>query len=260
MPALSQALLGEPLKIPDIPTLWCGTESARKEVFATLQNRVVRKAFDSQPLFSRHSSAKLGAELSAAERASLIEEMQARGGTFVAQDIMPLGLTPSLGARGLMGQPYMLRVYAAWTPSGYIVMPGGLARIAPEEGPREVTMQSGAQSKDAWVLSGRPRLIRSRCCRHQTARSRFAAPAMNRQAAPWTICSGSAAMPSARKTSRVSCAPSCCGWATIPAWKARPLPPFWRAAFWCLWRKPALPPRMPQHWAMKRALPASFTR
>ncbi len=156
MPQLSQALLGEKLKLADIPTLWCGTEAARKEAFATLDKRIVRKAFDSQPLFSRYSSAKLGSDLSAQERANLSDAMTRRGGTYVVQDIMPLGLTPSLGARGLIGQPYTLRVYAAWTPMGYIVMPGGLARIAPEEGPREVTMQSGAQSKDTWVLSDAP--------------------------------------------------------------------------------------------------------
>jgi uncharacterized alpha-E superfamily protein len=49
-----------------------------------------------------------------------------------------------------------LRVFAAWTPDGYIVMPGGLARIAADDTVRALSMQSGAASKDVWALTQGP--------------------------------------------------------------------------------------------------------
>jgi len=49
-----------------------------------------------------------------------------------------------------------LRVFAAWTPNGWMVMPGGLTRVAADESTRALSMQSGASSKDAWVISATP--------------------------------------------------------------------------------------------------------
>jgi hypothetical protein len=49
-----------------------------------------------------------------------------------------------------------LRVFAAWTPNGWMVMPGGLTRVAADDTMRALSMQSGASSKDAWVISTAP--------------------------------------------------------------------------------------------------------
>jgi uncharacterized alpha-E superfamily protein len=49
-----------------------------------------------------------------------------------------------------------LRVFAAFTPNGWMVMPGGLTRVAADESASALSMQSGASSKDAWVLSNAP--------------------------------------------------------------------------------------------------------
>ena len=45
-----------------------------------------------------------------------------------------------------------LRLYATANGDGYDVMPGGLARVAPESAVEVVTMQRGGSSKDVWVL------------------------------------------------------------------------------------------------------------
>ena len=156
LPNICKALLDEDLKIPDIATIWCGTEWGRKEVLSRMDNLLIRGAFDARPLFSRNSSAKLGSELTAETRAALIERIGRRGSTLVAQEIAPLGLAPVYENGKLASRPVSLRVFAAWTPNGYIVMPGGLARVAAEENVRALTMQSGAASKDIWVLSDGP--------------------------------------------------------------------------------------------------------
>ncbi len=156
LPNICKALLGEDLKIPDIATIWCGTEWGRKEVLARMDNLLIRGAFDARPLFSRYSSARLGSELTPETRATLKNRIAMRGATLVGQEIAPLGLAPTYDNGTLGSRPVSLRVFAAWTPNGYVVMPGGLARVAADENVRALTMQSGAASKDIWVLSDHP--------------------------------------------------------------------------------------------------------
>ena len=156
LPAISRALLGEDLKIPDIVTIWCGTEWGRSEALKRMDQSILRDAFDARPLFSRNSSARLGAELSAAERARAEARLAQRGETMVVQEISPLGLAPVFENGKFGARPVSLRVFAAWTPTGWIVMPGGLTRVAAGDSASALSMQSGAASKDAWVLSTAP--------------------------------------------------------------------------------------------------------
>ena len=156
LPALADALLGEELKFPDIATIWCGTEWGRKAALARLSTGMLRNAFDARPLFSRNSSARLGADMSAEDRAKAEARILRRGETFVVQDLAPLGLAPTFDGASFGARPVSLRVFAAWTPSGWTVMPGGLTRVAADETVRALSMQSGASSKDAWVLSDAP--------------------------------------------------------------------------------------------------------
>lgn len=48
-----------------------------------------------------------------------------------------------------------LRVFAVATPNGYLVMPGGLTRVATQDGD-VVSMQWGGSSKDTWMLADAP--------------------------------------------------------------------------------------------------------
>ena len=156
LPAVAHALLGEDLKIPDIATIWCGTEWGRKEALARMNTSVLRDAFDARPLFSKNSSARLGADLAGEERERLIARLKQRGETMVLQEISPLGMAPVFEQGKFSARPVSLRVFAAWTPTGWMVMPGGLTRVAADNTVRALSMQSGASSKDAWVLSSAP--------------------------------------------------------------------------------------------------------
>ena len=73
-----------------------------------------------------------------------------------------------------------LRVFAAWTPNGYVVMPGGLARIAADDTVHSLSMQSGAASKDVWALARGPvdtfSLLRPPTARVEIRRSGNEAP------------------------------------------------------------------------------------
>ena len=72
------------------------------------------------------------------------------------QEVSPLGLAPVFENGRFGAKPVSLRVFAAWTPKGWMVMPGGLTRVAADDTVRALSMQSGASSKDAWVISEAP--------------------------------------------------------------------------------------------------------
>jgi uncharacterized circularly permuted ATP-grasp superfamily protein/uncharacterized alpha-E superfamily protein len=156
LPGLARAVLGEDLKIPDTPTVWCGTEWGRKEALARLDRVILRDAFDARPLFSKTSSAKMGRDLSAEELQVLRERIARRGSTVVTQDVMQLGSAPVFEDSKFGARPISVRVFAAWTPHGYMVMPGGLTRVAQDEQSPVLSMQSGATSKDTWVPARGP--------------------------------------------------------------------------------------------------------
>jgi len=156
LPNIARALLEEELKIPDIATIWCGTDWGRKEALARIDQSILRDAFDARPLFSRRSSARLGSDMSVQERERAVAKLNRRGETMVFQEVSPLGLAPVFEKGQFGAKPVSLRVFAAWTPGGWTVMPGGLTRVAADDSVRALSMQSGASSKDAWVLSTTP--------------------------------------------------------------------------------------------------------
>lgn len=168
LPDLCRTLLGEELRLPGVPTHWCGTAAGRRAALAALDRSVVRDAFDSVPLFARGSNARPGIEMDRGDRGRLARLMERRGATLAVQEVMPPCLAPALVEGRLVPRPVALRVFAAWTPAGYVVLPGGLARVGQGDGERAtLSMQSGAASKDVWVASGRPQgerftLLRSR--------------------------------------------------------------------------------------------------
>jgi len=180
LPNASRSLFGEELLFPDIPTVWCGTAWGRAEGLSRLRRGIVRNAFDAGPLFSRHSSARLGSDLTGEEVDGIADDIARRAATFVVQDLVPLGVAPTF-ERGRFGsRPMSLRVFAAWTPNGYVVMPGGLARIAADDSVRALSMQSGAASKDVWALARGPvdtfSLLRPPTARVEIRRSGNEAP------------------------------------------------------------------------------------
>jgi uncharacterized circularly permuted ATP-grasp superfamily protein/uncharacterized alpha-E superfamily protein len=180
LPNVARALLGEELLVPNISTVWCGTAWGRAEGLARIGRGIVRNAFDAAPLFSRGSTARLGSDLSEAERAGFAGDLERRGAAVVVHDIVPPGVAPTFENGAFTSRPMSLRVFAAWTPGGYIVMPGGLARIAADDSLRALSMQSGAAGKDVWALSRGPvdtfSLLRPPSARVEIRRSGNEAP------------------------------------------------------------------------------------
>ena len=73
---------------------------------------------------------------------------------------MPLATMPAWdrtgGALRLVPRPFVLRVFAAATPEGWRVMPGGFCRISERPDVEPLEMRAGIKSADVWILSRDP--------------------------------------------------------------------------------------------------------
>jgi uncharacterized alpha-E superfamily protein len=95
-------------------------------------------------------------KLTEREKSALAAEMRAHPSEFVGQDQVALSTAPVWLGHGLEPRPLVLRTYVAVAGQSYVVMPGGLTRVAGARDMPVVSMQRGGGSKDTWVLSDGP--------------------------------------------------------------------------------------------------------
>jgi uncharacterized circularly permuted ATP-grasp superfamily protein/uncharacterized alpha-E superfamily protein len=155
LPKICQSLLGESLAIPSIASWWCGERSALRTLMPQLSEYVLKPTFNDR---GRRFVPAIGKSLSARERGQWAGKIALHPEDFSAQAFLPLAHTP--GWQGLAAVPpiasraAMVRVFALSNgPGKWRVMPGGLARIAPE-GKDVVSMYRGGSSADFWVITG----------------------------------------------------------------------------------------------------------
>lgn len=153
LPNLCRCLLGEDLLMPHIATWWCGQKSAREEVLSRLDDFAIEGAYGrAVPGFPGHGPVLAG-ELSPSERERLRNAIADRGIDYVGQELVRLSTTPTWEQGRITPRPFVLRVFAAATPNGWTILPGGFCRIADEPDARAVSMGDGARSADVWVVS-----------------------------------------------------------------------------------------------------------
>ncbi len=151
LPGACEKLLGEPLAMPSVATWWCGEEAALEFTVEHLDELVIKGSYPSQrfdPIF--------GNELAGSQRDEMIARLRARPQAYVAQELVNFSQAPAWstnGERRLLPRGVGLRVFVAATPTGHVVMPGGLTRVAAVSNARIISMQRGGSSKDTWVLT-----------------------------------------------------------------------------------------------------------
>ncbi len=151
LPGACEKLLGEPLAMPSVATWWCGEQAALEFTIEHLDELVIKGSYPSQnfdPIF--------GNELTGGRREEMIARLRARPQAYVAQELVNFSQAPAWGsrhARQLLPRGVGLRVFVAATPTGHIVMPGGLTRVSAVSNARVISMQRGGSSKDTWVLT-----------------------------------------------------------------------------------------------------------
>src|ERR1019366_2886714 len=154
LPKLARELLGEPLLLPSVATWWLGEPAAFEDAWQHPERLIIK------PLERSASERPIVVEdLSEAERTTLRARIAARPQHYVAQEWVHVSKAPVLersAAEAFAARTVGLRVFAAATPSGWRVMPGGLARVAGDDDSRVIAMQRCGRSKDTWVLADAP--------------------------------------------------------------------------------------------------------
>ena len=156
MPRLCRRLLGEELKMPNIATWWCGQPREREIVERNIDELAIGPAFNTQGEAGTPSRPRLMADLSPDERQALLAQLHDRPGDFVGQEVVRLSTMPVLRDGRLEPAPFVLRVYAAWTPEGMKIMPGGFCRTSEREDVRAIAMGADVRTADVWVIDDKP--------------------------------------------------------------------------------------------------------
>lgn len=157
LPGLAERVTGAPLGLPNIATWWCGQEAERRHVLDHLDELALTPAFGEHPLGLPSGTTVLGADLSAAQRALLIADMEKRPQDYVGQQVLRLSTMPVIAEGALAPRPFTLRVFAARNrDGGWDVLPGGFAQIGEHPDPRAAVMGGGSWSADVCVFGPDP--------------------------------------------------------------------------------------------------------
>jgi uncharacterized circularly permuted ATP-grasp superfamily protein/uncharacterized alpha-E superfamily protein len=151
LPALCRHLLGEDLKLPSVPSYWCGKASALQHAIANLERMVIKPVFhspDIEPVF--------GARLSREQRETLIARIKAQPHRYVAQEQVALSTVPVLVKDQIQPRHAVVRTYLAAHDNSYVAMPGGLTQVPGSSDSLVFSLQRGGGSKDTWVQSDAP--------------------------------------------------------------------------------------------------------
>ncbi len=154
LPAISKALLGHELRMPSVPTYWCGDEQSRRHVTARLDQLVIK------PIGRGAGDASaFGWELSSQQRDALVARIEAHPHTWIGQEPLALGTVPTLTDNGVEARRYVLRAFTVARGESYVALPGGLTRVAGSGGGMLVSNQQGSLGKDTWVLASEPEAL-----------------------------------------------------------------------------------------------------
>ncbi len=156
LPRICQAMRGEPLKLPNIATWWCGQPAERDHVRANADHMMIGSALSNRLPFEIDGTTVAGGAIDRGLHDSIDALLEAEGPRLVGQEAVTLSTTPAYVDGQLVPRPMTLRVFLARTAAGWQVMPGGYARIGRTEDAAAVAMQRGGSAADVWVVSDTP--------------------------------------------------------------------------------------------------------
>jgi uncharacterized circularly permuted ATP-grasp superfamily protein len=151
VPTFIRYYLGEEPILRGVETYQCSRPSDRTYVLEHLAGLVVKSVGE---------SGGYGMLIGPAAERKRIEEFRRRilqdPRNFVAQPVVPLSRVPSYDAQSqrMTGRHVDLRPYCLYDGEKVTIVPGGLTRVALENGSLVVNSSQGGGSKDTWVLRG----------------------------------------------------------------------------------------------------------
>jgi len=150
VPDIIRYYLGEEPILPNVPTYLCADEKQRSHVLANLDKLVVKPTNESGGY-----GILMGPQSRPEERERCAESIRANPRDWIAQPMLSLSTVPTLIGEDLAPRHVDLRPFVLCGKEIY-VMPGGLTRVALNEGSMVVNSSQGGGSKDTWVLRADP--------------------------------------------------------------------------------------------------------
>ena len=156
LPALSEAIDGRALAMPNIATWWLGDPAVRAAMRDELDDMVVTSAYSSEPPGETLGDGVLGSELGLVRRRRILQSIEDRGVDIVLQEAVRLSTMPVWRDGKLEPRPFILRVFLAKHGDSWAVMPGGFVRIGDPNDVYAISLQRGALTADVWIPSKTP--------------------------------------------------------------------------------------------------------
>ena len=147
VPEMIRFYLGEEPILENVPTYLLHDDAIRREVLSRLDELVIKPTSE-----SGGKGVFIGPQASADEREAQARLIEAQPDRFIAQELVHLSTVPTHTGDGHLAARHVdLRPFAVFGDEIRIV-PGGLTRVALQEGSMIVNSSQGGGSKDTWVL------------------------------------------------------------------------------------------------------------
>ena len=151
LPAMSEYLLNEPLKMPSLNTWWCGEIAAWKDIAPDLHTQVIKPTYATNP--ATNFQPAIASLLKPEELEQWRNRIDSQPDIYTTQSYLPFSQAPTWQGDGIAPRTAMLRVYAIASGAGqWQLLPGGMTRIATVD-PHIVSIQSGGSTLDTWVMT-----------------------------------------------------------------------------------------------------------
>ncbi len=146
VPEMIRFYFGEEPKLKNVPTWQCSREEECQYVLERLEELVVKEVHGSGGY-----GMLVGPTSSAQEREEYAARIRNNPAEFIAQPTLALSTCPTLVAQGVAPRHVDLRPFVLMGETLQVV-PGGLTRVALQEGSLVVNSSQGGGTKDTWVL------------------------------------------------------------------------------------------------------------
>jgi uncharacterized circularly permuted ATP-grasp superfamily protein len=149
MPEIIKFYLGEEPVLKNVPTWRCREEEHLAYTLDHLHELVIKEV---------HGSGGFGMLIGPAASKVAIEQFRAKLKTspknFISQPTLALSTCPTCVEQGVAPRHVDLRPFVLTGRNGVRIVPGGLTRVALNEGSLVVNSSQGGGTKDTWVLDG----------------------------------------------------------------------------------------------------------
>ncbi|MBX0291172.1 circularly permuted type 2 ATP-grasp protein [Hymenobacter sp. HSC-4F20] len=147
VPEMIRYYLNEEPILNTVPTYQMSDPDQRKMVFERMDKMVIKRTNESGGY-----GMLIGSSATEEQMQTFREAITEDPRSFIAQPIISLSSTPCYINGVLQPRRVDLRPFALYGPGGIDIVPGGLTRVALQEGSLVVNSSQGGGSKDTWVL------------------------------------------------------------------------------------------------------------